>query len=154
MALLTARAAAERLGIGYSTLKQWIRLGKVRTTQTAGGHHRLAEAEVDRILAHHSPDAPAAVRSGDQPAGLIVALSGRNQLRGFVEEVRIDGLLGQVRLRIGDQRLTAIITSDALSVLKLRRGDSALAIVKATEVMIAREADTLGVPVARRRRGR
>ena len=88
------------------------------------------------------------------PAGLIVTLSGRNQLRGFVEEVRIDGLLGQVRLRIGDQRLTAIITSDALSVLKLRRGDSALAIVKATEVMIAREADTVEVPATRRRRNR
>ena len=81
-----------------------------------------------------------------------MALSGRNQLRGFVEEVRIDGLLGQVRLRIGDQRLTAIITSDALSVLKLRRGDSALAIVKATEVMIAREADPIEAPAKRRRR--
>jgi molybdopterin-binding protein len=154
MALLTARAAAERMGIGYSTLKQWIRLGKVRTTQTAGGHHRLAEAEVDRILAHHSPDTPAAVRGADRPSGLIVALSGRNQLRGFVEEVRIDGLLGQVRLRIGDQRLTAIITSDALSVLKLRRGDSALAIIKATEVMIAREADTADIPTPRKRRSR
>jgi molybdopterin-binding protein len=154
MALLTARAAAERMGIGYSTLKQWIRLGKVRTTQTAGGHHRLAEAEVDRLLAHHAPDAPASARSSDRPAGLIVALSGRNQLRGFVEEVRIDGLLGQVRLRIGDQRLTAIITADALSVLKLRRGDSALAIVKATEVMVAREADTVEAPAPRRRRTR
>ncbi|HET6960276.1 MAG TPA: TOBE domain-containing protein [Vicinamibacterales bacterium] len=154
MALLTARAAAERMGIGYSTLKQWIRLGKVRTTQTAGGHHRLAEAEVDRLLAHHAPDAPASARSGDRPAGLIVALSGRNQLRGFVEEVRIDGLLGQVRLRIGDQRLTAIITADALSVLKLRRGDSALAIVKATEVMVAREADTVEAPAPKKRRAR
>jgi molybdopterin-binding protein len=153
MALLTARAAAERMGIGYSTLKQWIRLGKVRTTQTAGGHHRMSEAEVDRLLAH-SPDAPAAVRTRDRPAGLIVALSGRNQLRGYVEEVRIDGLLGQVRLRIGDQRLTAIITTDALSVLKLRRGDSALAIVKATEVMIAREADTVEAPTPRRHRKR
>src|SRR3954449_9789108 len=140
MALLIARAAAERMGIGYSTLKQWIRLGKVRTTQTAGGHHRLSEAELDRILAHQTPSAPAQART-DRPTGVIVALSGRNQLRGYVEEVRIDGLLGQVRLRIGDQRLTAIITSDALSVLKLRRGDSALAIIKATEVMIAREAD-------------
>jgi molybdopterin-binding protein len=107
-----------------------------------------------KILAHHAPDAPAAARSGDRPAGFIVALSGRNQLRGFVEEVRIDGLLGQVRLRIGDQRLTAIITSDALSVLKLRRGDCALAIVKATEVMIAREADTVEAPALRRRRSR
>jgi molybdopterin-binding protein len=154
MALLTARAAAERMGIGYSTLKQWIRQGKVRTTQTAGGHHRMSEAEVDRLLAHHAPDTTAAGSSGDRTAGIIVALSGRNQLRGFVEEVRIDGLLGQVRLRIGDQRLTAIITSDALSVLKLRRGDSALAIVKATEVMIAREAETIEAPALRRRRGK
>ena len=153
MALLTARLAADRMGIGYSTLKQWIRLGKIRTTTTAGGHHRLSESEVDRILAHHQPSSPAQARiSGDQPTGLIVALSGRNQLRGFVEEVRSDGLLGQVRLRVGDQRLTAIITSDALSALKLRRGDSALAIVKATEVMIAREADPIDVPVQRRRR--
>jgi len=152
MALLTARAAAERMGIGYSTLKQWIRQGKIRTTQTAGGHHRLSEAEVDRMLAHNSPSAPAQARTADRPTGLIVALSGRNQLRGFVEEVRIDGLLGQVRLRIGDQRLTAIITSDALSVLKLRRGDSALAIVKSTEVMIAREADQPARPARRRRR--
>jgi molybdopterin-binding protein len=152
MALLTARAAAERMGIGYSTLKQWIRQGKIRTTQTAGGHHRLSEAEIDRLLAHQTPAAAAQPRAGDRPTGIIVALSGRNQLRGYVEEVRIDGLLGQVRLRIGDQRLTAIITSDALSVLKLRRGDSALAIVKATEVMIALEADRPDPPVKRRRR--
>src|SRR5204862_2834802 len=149
--LLPARAAAERMGIGYSTLKQWIRQGKIRTTQTAGGHHRLSEAEVDRMLAHNSPSAPAPARSADRPTGLIVALSGRNQLRGFVEEVRIDGLLGQVRLRIGDQILTAVITTDALRELKLRRGDLALAIIKSTEVMIGREAGTLDVPKTRRR---
>ena len=80
-----------------------------------------------------------------------MALSGRNQLRGFVEEVRTDGLVGQVRLRIGDQTLTAVITSDALTELKLRRGDDALAIIKATEVMIAREAAAV-VPPKRRRR--
>src|SRR5471032_613466 len=152
MALLTARAAAERMGIGYSTLKQWIRLGQIRTTQTAGGHHRLSEAEVDRILARQTPSVPGRTRDAERPTGLIVALSGRNQLRGFVEEVRIDGLLGQVRLRIGDQRLTAIVTSDALRELKLQRGDSALAIVKSTEVMIAREAEQPEVPARRRRR--
>jgi molybdopterin-binding protein len=129
------------MGIGYSTLKQWIHQGKIRTTQTAGGHHRLSESEVDRMLARQDPSAKAPPRRGDRPTGLIVALSGRNRLRGFVEEVRIDGLLGQVRLRIGDQILTAVITSDALDELKLRRGDSAMAIVKSTEVMIAREAE-------------
>jgi molybdopterin-binding protein len=139
MALLTVRAAAERLGVGYSTLKQWIYQGRVRTTQTPGGHHRIADAELDRLTARKPG---AAHRRASPPAGevgLIVALSGRNRLRGYVEEVRIDGLLGQVRLRIGDQTLTAVITGDAIQELKLRRGDDAVAIIKSTEVMIARE---------------
>ena len=152
MSLLTVRAAAERMGIGYSTLKQWIHQGKVRTTQTAGGHHRLSEAEIDRMLARHTPSAQAQSRRTEKPTGFIVALSGRNRLRGFVDEVRIDGLLGQVRLRIGDQTLTAVITADALSELKLRRGDSAMAIVKSTDVMVAREAEQPEVPMRRRRR--
>jgi molybdopterin-binding protein len=151
MSLLTVRAAAERMGIGYSTLKQWIHHGKVRTTQTAGGHHRLSEAEVDRLLARHTPSARTPLQAAKKPTGLILALSGRNRLRGFVEEVRIDGLLGQVRLRIGDQTLTAVITSDALAELKLLRGDDALAIIKSTEVMIAREAEVPTVPTRRRR---
>jgi molybdopterin-binding protein len=140
MSLLTVRVAASRLGVGYSTLKQWIYQGKVRTTQTEGGHHRIAESEVDRLVARHAP----ALKAQAGPAtvtGLIVALSGRNRLRGFVDEVRIDGVLGQVRLRIGDQTLTAVITRDALEELKLKRGDNAVAIVKSTDVMIAREAE-------------
>ena len=148
MPLLTVRTAADRMGIGYSTLKQWIHQGKVRTTQTEGGHHRLSEAEVDRMLARHTPSAPTQSRREERPTGLIVALSGRNRLRGFVEEVRIDGLLGQVTLRIGNQRLTAVITADAVKELKLKRGDDAMAIIKSTEVMIAREAE---VPQRRRK---
>ena len=140
MALLTVRAAAQRLGVGYSTLKQWIYSGTVRTTTTAGGHHRIAEAEIERLIARGNPSSPAAAKRKAGSTGLIVALSGRNRLRGFVEEVRVDGLLAQVRLRIGDQTLTAVITGDAIQELKLRRGDEALAIIKSTEVMIAREA--------------
>ncbi|HEX3704220.1 MAG TPA: TOBE domain-containing protein [Vicinamibacterales bacterium] len=151
MPLLTVRAAAERMGIGYSTLKQWIHQGKIRTTKTAGGHHRLSEAEVERVLAPQTTPARTK-RPNAAPAGLIVVLSGRNRLRGFVEEVRTDGLLGQIRLRIGDQRLTAVITSDAIHELKLRRGDDAVAIIKSTEVMIAREAPATTKPARRRRR--
>ncbi len=93
------------------------------------------------MIARHSPAGEKPGRRGESgPTGVIVSLSGRNRLRGFVEEVRIDGLMGQVRLRIGDQTLTAVITSDALTELKLRRGDDALAIIRSTEVMIAREA--------------
>jgi molybdopterin-binding protein len=149
MGLLTVRAAADRLGIGYSTLKQWIYRGEVRTTQTAGGHHRVADAEIERLLARRSAQTASASAAPTTQSGLIVALSGRNRLHGFVDEVRIDGLLGQVRLRIGDQTLTAVITRDALDELKLRRGDDAVAIVKSTEVMIAREAPLTQPPPRR-----
>ena len=140
MSLLTVRQAAQRLGVGYSTLKQWIYLGRVRTRLTSGGHHRIADAEIDRLLAPSSPAPRRGARGKEAGTGAIVSISGRNQLRGYVDEVRIEGLLAQVRLRIGDQTLTAVITRDAVDELKLRRGDDALAIVKATEVMIAREA--------------
>jgi molybdopterin-binding protein len=139
MTLLTVTAAAQRLGIGYSTLKQWIYAGKIRTTATAGGHHRISEAEIERLIARGKSDGVSLARETGEP-GLIVGLSGRNKLRGYVDEVRVDGLLAQVRLRIGEQVLTAIVTADAIAELKLKRGDDAVAIIKSTEVMIAREA--------------
>ena len=140
VALITVRAAAARLGVSYSTFKQWIYKGTVRTTRTSGGHHRIAEAEVDRLMAAQGRMAASAPTRPRAP-GVVVAISGRNQLRGLVEEVRVEGLLAQVRLRIGDQRLTAIITRDAVDELKLKRGQPALAVIKSTEVMIAREAE-------------
>ncbi|MGE0593229.1 MAG: helix-turn-helix transcriptional regulator [Vicinamibacterales bacterium] len=153
MALLTVRAAADRLGVAYSTLKRWIATGRVRTNRTDGGHHRIAEAEIDRLLATRpEPDAASAPPAADES---LAGLSARNRLRGFVEEVRMDGLLAQVRLRVGDQSLTAVITADAVQALRLRRGEDALAIIKSTEVMIAR-ATPPAPPVrpARRARGR
>src|SRR5689334_24274016 len=139
MALLTARVAAQRLGVGYSTLKRWVRNGRVRTTRTEGGHHRVAEAEIDRLLARHQPPARTRVARTDDDESLG-GLSARNRLFGYVEEVRVDGLLAQVQLRVGDHRITAVITADAIRGLKLKRGDEAIAIVKSTEVMIARPA--------------
>ncbi len=135
---ITPRAAASELGVTYSTLKRWIHQGSVRTVRTEGSHHRISTDEVARLLARQGQSAgmaPAARRSG----GVLVALSGRNQLRGIVDEIRTDGLLAQIRMRIGDQVLTAVITRDAVRELKLRRGDEAVAIIKSTEVMIGRE---------------
>jgi molybdopterin-binding protein len=137
-ALLTPRAAASRLGVSYQTVKHWIYQGSVRTTRTAGGHHRIAETEVDRLLARRDDRPAARGRRSTPRGGALVAISGRNQLVGFVEEIRVDRLLAQVKLRIGDQILTAVITRDAVDELKLKRGDDALAIIKSTEVMIAR----------------
>ena len=148
MALITMRAAAERLGVGYSTLKRWVHTGRVRTTRTEGGHHRISDAEIDRMTARQQPDDRQRARPpvADESLG---GLSARNRLHGFIEEVRIDGLLAQVRLRVGDQRLTAVITADAVHALKLRRGNDAIAIIKSTEVMIATLAKAESTPKGR-----
>lgn len=135
--LLTVRQAASALGVTYSTLKQWIYKGSIRTVKTDGGHHRITTDEVDRLLARQGKMVARPQRR--TVTGVLVALSGRNQLRGIVDEVRVDGLLAQIRLRIGSQTLTAVITRDAVQELKLKRGDEALAIIKSTEVMIGRE---------------
>jgi len=146
VALITPREAAGRLGVSYPTFKQWIYKGSVRTTRTAGGHHRVPDSEIDRLMAGRQT--PRRDRRAAKREDVIVALSGRNQLRGIVEEVRVEGLLAQVRLRIGDQTLTAVVTRDAADELRLRRGDEALAVIKATEVMVGKA----GVASAQRAR--
>jgi molybdopterin-binding protein len=139
VALVSVSVAADRLGIAYSTLKRWIRAGQVRTTRTEGGHHRISEAELDRLAARRDPAGAAPRKSAPNDADLLIGeLSARNRLPGFVEEVRIDGLLAQVRLRVGAGSLTAVITADAVRALKLKRGDDAIAVIKSTEIMIAK----------------
>ena len=80
--MLTVREAAARLGVSYSTFKQWIYKGSVRTVRTEGGHHRVADAEVQRLLARQG--GPAATSQSRRPAGggVLVSISGRNRLRG------------------------------------------------------------------------
>ena len=134
---ITVRQSAIRLGVSYSTLKRWIHQGQVRTSRTKGGHHRITEDEVERLLIHQRKPSKQDHNIKDN-YGVGLPISGRNQLRGIVEEVRSDGLMAQVRLRLGDQILTAVITSEAVDELQLSQGEPALAIIKSTEVMIAR----------------
>ena len=123
--LLTPREAAAKLGISYPALKHWILAGRIRTVKTPGGHHRVPQESLEEFM-------PATARSN------TFRISGRNQLTGTVVEVVIEGLLAKVVLAVGGQRVTAIITADGARELALQPGDAALALIKATEVMIAR----------------
>jgi molybdopterin-binding protein len=124
--LLTPRQAAAKLGISYPALKHWILAGRIRTVKTPGGHHRVPIEALDEFLPH----ATAFVGTA--------RISGRNQLLGTIVEVTIDGLLAKVVLAVGSQRVTAIITADGARDLALKPGDEAIALIKATEVMIGR----------------
>jgi molybdopterin-binding protein len=131
--LLSPRDAAKILGISYSTLKQWIHKKKLRTMKTAGGHHRIPEPELDKFLHQASTRLPVRERRLN-----FRRISGRNQLVGRVTEIKISGLVAQVRISIGGQHITSIITADAVSEMRLKVGDTVAALVKATEVMIGR----------------
>ena len=52
--------------------------------------------------------------------------------------LRIEGLMAQVKISIGGQHITSIITADAAREMQLKRGDKAAALIKSTEVMIVR----------------
>ena len=69
---------------------------------------------------------------------MMRTISGRNQLVGRVIEVKIEGLLAQIKLSIGGQIITSIITSEAARELNLKVGETAAALVKSTEVMVLR----------------
>jgi molybdopterin-binding protein len=126
---LTPREAAQSIGVSYPTLKHWILTGKIKTVKTPGGHHRIPVGELDSYL-------PRQRKAGRNATVRVV--SGRNQLMGRVLEVRIDGLMAKVVISLGEQRVTAIITADAAADLALKKGDIDVALIKATEVMVAK----------------
>jgi molybdopterin-binding protein len=130
--MLTPREAARLIGISYPTIKQWILSGKLKTVQTAGGHHRLSEASLKPFLAKDK------TKPAKESRERYRRVSGRNQLAGKVISIRIEGLLAEVILAIGDAHVTAIITASAVRELQLKKGDTAAALIKSTDVMIER----------------
>jgi len=130
--LLKLRDAASQLGISFPTIKQWIYRKKIRSVQTVGGHHRIPQSELDRLLFRTRG------RTEKERKQVIRRVSGRNQLVGRIDSVRISGLMAEVRISIGDQQITSIITARSAREMQLKPGQTAAALIKATEVMILR----------------
>ena len=130
--MLTPREAARLLGISYPTIKQWILSGKLKTVRTPGGHHRLSESALKPFLAKDKAKPESKSRERYR------RISGRNQLAGKVISIRVEGLLAEVVLAVGDAHVTAIITASAVQELQLKKGDTAAALIKSTDVMIER----------------
>ncbi len=118
-------AGRPELGISYRALRHWILAGRLCTPKLP----------VDTIAFLLAPSTSSCLMPSPAPAG---PASADNQLLGTVLEVTIEGLLAKVVLPVGTQRLTAIATADAPENSLLRPGDEAVALIKATEVMIGR----------------
>jgi len=130
--LLKLRDAALELGISFPTIKQWIYKKKIRSIQTAGGHHRIPQTELDRLLFRTRG------RTEDERKQIIRRVSGRNQLVGRIDAVRISGLMAEIKISIGGQQITSVITATSAREMQLKPGQTAAALIKATEVMILR----------------
>jgi molybdopterin-binding protein len=130
--LLRPRDAAAQLQISYPTIKQWIYRRKVRAVKTPGGHYRIPQAEIDRLLYRTRGHNEGERRVSYQ------RISGRNQLVGRIVDVRVSGLVAQVTISVGGQLITSLITSGAVREMQLKKGQTAAALIKATEVMIIR----------------
>lgn len=79
------------------------------------------------------------LKKGGGSAHSAADVSGRNKLIGKVTAIKWDAIMAQVDINIGSHRITAVITRDALDELGLRVGDTAMALVKAAEVMVIKE---------------
>jgi molybdopterin-binding protein len=130
--MLNPKEAARKLGISYSTMKRWIYKQTVHSIKTAGGHYRIPETDLDRFL--HGAVAPA----GNEHRPKFREADGRNQLVGRVTDVKIVGLMAQVIVSIGEQSITAVISSDAVREMDLQKGSTVGALIRSTSVMILR----------------
>lgn len=121
--VLTAREAAKYLRLALPTFYRYMWEGKIQRIKI-GGRYRFKKSLLDSWL-------------GEKPEGEDV--SGRNKLVGRVSAIKQDVILAQVNVDVGDQKMTAVITRDALDTLGLQVGDTVVALIKATDVMLIRE---------------
>jgi molybdopterin-binding protein len=120
--LISAREAAQRLGISLDTLRRWDRDGRIQTERDERNRRLVSASEIERLRA-------------ERPHGL----SARNRLVGTVSSVEVDGLMAQVEIVVTEPaRLVALVTRDAVEELGLKPGMPATALVKSTSVMVER----------------
>ena len=121
--IMTTKDAGAYLRLTLPTLYRHVARGKIPCSRI-GGRWRFDRKSLDRSLGRKD-------REDD--------VSGRNKIPGIVTGIKRSSFLAQVNMDAGPYKLTAIITRDGLDALKLRVGDSATALIKATEVMVIKE---------------
>ena len=117
--------AADALGVSVATLRRWEAEGRVRSARTRGGQREIPLAEVERL------------RRGRARRGrTVVAQSARNHFEGVVTRIERDKVAATVEILAGPHRIVSLVTREAVDELGLEVGMPAVAVVKATSVMI------------------
>jgi molybdopterin-binding protein len=64
--------------------------------------------------------------------------SARNKLPGVIQDIEVNGFMAKVSVRVGDNHVVAVITSESVAELGLKVGDPVTVMIKATSVMLAK----------------
>src|SRR4029077_5826254 len=97
--------------------QQLARTGRLPAVRV-GRKWLFPRTDLERLLGARTPEAE----------GHTVALSARNQLRGRIAAITLDGLMAEVRLVLGDQEIISVITRSSVERLHLAVGDEVFAI--------------------------
>ncbi len=119
--------AARYLGVSDDTVRRWIDNGVLGSEKDGAGRAVVDGLELAR-LAQQSAVLP------EDPSD--VARSARNRFVGLVTAVTVDTVMAQVELQCGPHRVVSLISSEAVRELGLEPGSVAIAVIKATNVMV------------------
>lgn len=118
---------AELLGVSTDTVRRWADSGRLRMRRRDGGQRMIDGPDLARFLT----EAPRPV----EPE-LRVAESARNRFPGVVTKVEKDGLVAVVHIQAGPHRVVSLMTREGADEIGLEPGDLAVAVVKATNVVV------------------
>ncbi len=119
--------AATLLGVSDDTLRRWIDAGRIAAVRTPASGRMMIDG---RDLARLAEE----LAASESPDGRRV--SARNRFTGIVTRVLRDTVMAQVDIQAGPHRLVSLISREAADALELEPGVLAVAIVKATEVVV------------------
>ncbi|WP_378148584.1 molybdopterin-binding protein [Cnuibacter sp. UC19_7] len=127
MAQIRIRDAGIFLGVSDDTVRRYVDSGLLSSTKDASGRSVVDGLELAELARRNS------VLPAD-PSD--VGRSARNRFVGLVTAVTMDTVMAQVELQCGPHRVVSLMSSEAVRELGLEPGSVAVAVVKATTVMI------------------
>lgn len=119
--------AALFLGVSDDTVRRWIETGVLGSDKDAAGRIIVDGLQLANLAREQ------AVLPGD-PSG--VARSARNRFVGLVTSILMDTVMAQVEIQCGPHRVVSLMSSEAVRELGLEPGSVAIAVIKATNVIV------------------
>jgi molybdopterin-binding protein len=122
------REASELLGVSDDTVRRWIDAGALPAAKDDVGRKVIDGVALAEFSRQH------AATPAPDPSG--VGRSARNRFVGLITKVIADGVMAQVEMQCGPHTVVSLMSSEAAREMQLEPGRLAVAVVKATTVIV------------------